>query len=264
MTVLNGNTPVIILCGGQGTRMKEETEFRPKPLVEIGGMPILWHIMKLYGHFGYKDFILPLGYKGYMIKDYFVNYEWMSNDFTLRLRSRDRIFHYNNEHAFEDWDVTFAETGITTNTGGRIKKVQRYVGGQRFLATYGDGVGDVDIEDLVRFHEANNAIATITGVHPLSTYGVLDVDDDRMVRGFKEKPRLEGWINAGFFVFEPEIFDYLDDDCILEQDPMRKLAAEKKLAVYFHDGFWKSMDTFKDAQTLNSMWDKGDRPWVIW
>lgn len=256
---------MVILCGGQGTRLKEETEFRPKPLVEVGGRPILWHIMRLYYHHGFRNFVLPLGYKGNMIKDYFANYEWMSHDFTMRMKSRDRIFHYNsNAGEVEDWSITFSDTGINTNTGGRIKRVQRYIGDNRFLCTYGDGVGDVDMAKLLKFHEESKVIATITGVHPMSTYGVLDIDDGRYVRGFKEKPRLDGWINAGFFVFEPRIFDYLTDDCVLEQDPMRKLAEDGQLAVYFHDGFWKSMDTFKDSQTLNAIWDSGNAPWMVW
>lgn len=254
---------LVILCGGMGTRMKEETEFRPKPLVEIGEMPILWHIMKIYAYQGFTDFILPLGYKGNMIKDYFVNYEWMSNDFTLNLRSRDKNFHYR--HRLEDWNITFVETGLETNTGGRVKKIEKYITDDEFMLTYGDGVADISINELIKFHRSKNVIATLTGVHPSSTYGVLDFKDGGRVKGFKEKPRLDGWINAGFFVFNKRIFDYLDDNCVLEKKPMEKLAADGQLAVYLHNGFWKSMDTFKDQQILNKLWEEGDPPpWKIW
>lgn len=254
---------VVILCGGIGTRMKEETEFRPKPLVEIGRMPILWHIMKIYSHYGFNDFILPLGYKGDMIKDYFINYEWMSNDFTLNLRSRDRYFNY--KHKLEDWNLTFADTGLDTNTGGRVNKIKAYIQEDEFMLTYGDGVADINISELLKFHKSKNVIATLTGVHPLSTYGVLDFENEGMVKGFKEKPCLDGWVNAGFLVFNKRIFDYLDDSVVLEREPMERLAADKKLAVYLHHGFWKSMDTHKDQQILNRLWtENSSPPWKIW
>ncbi len=253
---------VVILCGGIGTRMKEETEYRPKPLVEIGRFPILWHIMKIYSHFGFNDFILPLGYKGNMIKDYFVNYEWMSNDFTLRTRSRDRIFHYS--HSLEDWTITFAETGLETNTGGRIKRIKKYINSNIFMATYGDGVSDVNILELLKYHKSHNCLATLTAVHPMSFYGVLDIDHNDIVKGFKEKPRLDGWINSGFFVFDKKIFEYLSDNDVLENEPLERLSADGQLAVYRHMGFWKSMDTFKDAQLLNELWESDDVPWKIW
>ena len=254
---------VVILCGGMGTRMKEETEFRPKPLVEIGGMPILWHIMKIYAHYGFTDFILPLGYRGYMIKEYFFNYEWMSNDITLNLRSRDRSFHY--KHKLEDWNITFVETGLETNTGGRVKKIEKYIQDDEFMLTYGDGVADVNINDLLKYHGSKNVIATLTGVHPYSTYGVIDFEDGGLIKGFKEKPHLDGWINAGFFVFNKKIFKYLDDNCVLEKEPMNKLAVEGQLAVFLHQGFWKSMDTFKDQQILNKLWAENSTPaWKVW
>lgn len=255
---------VIILCGGQGTRMKEETEYRPKPLVEIGGMPILWHIMKIYSHYGFNDFILPLGYKGHMIKDYFVNYEWMSNDFTLRMRSRDRICHYS--YPPEDWTITFADTGLETNTGGRIKRVQKYINNDIFMATYGDGVADINILKLLEFHKSHDCIATLTAVHPTSFYGVLDIDDNdnNIVKGFKEKPRLDGWINSGFFVFDREIFDYIGENDVFEKEPLERLSAEGQLNFYRHTGFWKSMDTFKDAMLLNTLWESNNVPWKIW
>jgi glucose-1-phosphate cytidylyltransferase len=262
--MLENNIKVVILCGGLGTRMKEETEYRPKPLVEIGGLPILWHIMKIYSHYGFDEFILPLGYKGNMIKDFFVNFEWMSNDFTLRMRSRDRICHYNQSQ--EDWTITFANTGIDTNTGGRIKRIAKYINNDDlFMVTYGDGVADINIAELLAFHKSHNCIATLTGVHPMSFYGVLEVDGNQnMVKGFREKPRLEGWINSGFFVFDKKIFDYVEKNDVLEKAPMEKLAADGQLAVYRHTGFWKSMDTFKDAQLLNELWDSDNPPWKIW
>jgi glucose-1-phosphate cytidylyltransferase len=255
-------TQVVILCGGLGTRLREETEYRPKPLVEIGGLPILWHIMKIYSYYGFNDFILPLGYKGSMIKDYFVNYEWMSHDFTLKTRSRDRIYHYSD--VLEDWNITFAHTGAETNTGGRIKKIEKYVRNDVFMATYGDGVADIDIKKLLEYHRSHDCIATLTAVHPMSFYGVLDIDGNDIVQGFKEKPRLEGWINSGFFVFDRKIFEYLGDNDVLEQEPLEKLSSEGQLAVYRHKGFWKSMDTYKDAQLLNKIWEQESPPWRIW
>jgi glucose-1-phosphate cytidylyltransferase len=259
----SGKMHVVILCGGMGTRMKEETEFRPKPLVEIGGMPIIWHIMKIYSHYGFNDFILPLGYKGEMIKDYFVNYEWMSNNFTLNIRSRDKLFYYKRK--LEDWNITFVETGIRTNTGGRVKKVESYIKGDEFMMTYGDGVSDIDIPRLLDFHRSKNVIATLTGVHPMSSYGVLDVEENGLVRSFKEKPSVEGWINAGFFVFNKKVFDYLDDNVVLEDEPLSNLAGDRQLAVYHHGGFWKSMDTHKDQQLLNKLWNETHSPqWKIW
>ena len=257
------STPVIILCGGAGTRMKEETEFRPKPLIEVGGMPIIWHIMKIYFHHGFNHFILPLGYKGNVIKDYFMNYEWMSNDFTLNLHSRDRHFHYKRK--LEDWNITFVDTGLQTNTGGRLKKSERFIREDEFMLTYGDGVGDVDIRALLAFHRSKGVIATLTAVHPMSSYGVLDVEDSGFLKGFKEKPRLDGLINAGFFVFNRRIFEYLDEDTVLEQEPMARLAADHQLAVFHHRGFWKSMDTYKDQQLLNQLWHEKNSPqWKVW
>jgi len=254
---------VVILCGGIGTRMKEETEFRPKPLVEIGGRPILWHIMKIYSYYGFNDFILPLGYRGNMIKDYFVNYEWVSHDFTLNLRSRNKNYHYGGK--LEDWNITFVDTGLETNTGGRVKRIEKFIQGDEFMLTYGDGVADIDIKALLKFHRYKNVISTLSSVHPLSSYGVLKIKDGDMVEGFKEKPNLEGWINAGFFVFNRKIFDYLEDNLVLEAKPLERLAAEKQLAVYSHHGFWKSMDTHKDHQLLEKLWRASSSPaWKIW
>jgi glucose-1-phosphate cytidylyltransferase len=253
---------VVILCGGKGTRMREETEFRPKPLVEIGNMPVLWHIMKIYSHYGFKEFILPLGYKGSMIKEYFMNFEWLANDFTLELgKGKGRITHH--VHALDDWTITFADTGLETNTGGRVKKIEKYIDGDEFFLTYGDAVADVDIPALLEFHRSMGKTITLTGIHPPSRFGVLEVTEG-LARTFREKPTLEGSVNGGFFVCNRKIFDYLDDECTFEQEPLRKLASEEQLAVYDHLGFWQCMDTFKEVESFNRDWAKGVRPWVVW
>ena len=251
---------VVILCGGIGTRLKEETEFKPKPLVEIGGLPILWHIMKHYSHYGYNDFILCLGYKGEMIKEYFLNYESMKSDFTLNLGRKGRMVHTQTQ---EDWNITFAETGDETQTGGRIKKIEKYIDGEFFLVTYGDGVSDIDINKLVEFHKEKGKIGTITGVHPWSKYGTVHIDENNIITEFREKPILKDIINGGFFVFNRKIFDYLTEDCMLEKEPFNKLASEKQLALFKYEGFWHCMDTYKDSLDLNKMWEKG-APWKTW
>lgn len=252
----------VILCGGMGTRLREQTEFMPKPLVEIGGMPILWHVMKIYSHYGVNDFVLCLGYKGNMIKDYFMDFEWMANDFTLHMNSKKDIT-IHEPHNLEDWTVTFADTGLETNTGGRVKRIEKYVGDEKFFCTYGDGVSNIDISTLLKHHESKGKTGTITAIHPMSRYGIIETEDG-MVTSFKEKPRLDGVINGGFFVFEKGIFDYLDDNSVLEQEPLKNLAKDGELAVYEHNNFWKCMDTFKDATELNSIWNSGDVPWRVW
>ncbi len=259
---------VVILCGGMGTRMREETEFKPKPLVHIGNKPILYHIMKIYSHYGFKDFILCLGYKGEMIKKYFLNYSYMNNDFTIDLSSKRGLTMLEGDgkqgsRDHEEWSVTLADTGLKTNTGGRIKRIEKYIGDEPFLATYGDSVGDVDIKKLIDHHKSKGRKATLTGVHPLSRWGVLEESKNSLITGFKEKPKLDGWVNAGFFVFEPSVFDYLDDDCVLEKEPLENIASDKQLSVYRHDGFWQCMDTFKDQNVLEEMWEK-DAPWRVW
>lgn len=254
---------VVILCGGMGTRLKEETEFRPKPMVEIGGRPILWHIMKIYSHSGFNSFILCLGYKGNIIKDYFLNYEYMNSDFTISLGSeKSTTIHDSYERI--DWKVTLAETGIETMTGGRIKKIQKYIEDDNFLATYGDGLADIDIEELITFHKRTGKIVTLTGFQPISRFGVIEVDDNSLVKRFREKPQSDGLISGGFFVFNRKIFDYLDENSILEQEPMMRLAEDRELAVYHHKGFWKSMDTYRDFLELNRMWENNDTPWKVW
>lgn len=259
--------PVVILCGGMGTRLREETAFKPKPLVEIGGMPILWHIMKWYYKFNIRKFILCLGYKGEMIRDYFLNYQWRRYDFKLRLRSGEKdIYDQDNQNhdEIEDWEIDFIDTGQDTNTGGRVAYVKPFIHSDTFFMTYGDGVSDVDIEDTYRFHREKGKVATLTGLHPLSKYGQIRVDEQSIVKSFTEKPRLADLINGGFFVFEKSIFDYITDDYILEKEPFESLAKDRQIALYQHHGFWHAMDTYKDAIILNEIWNRPNCPWRYW
>ncbi len=253
----------VILCGGLGTRLREETEYHPKPLVKIGNMPILWHIMKIYSHYGIKEFILSLGYKGEMIKEFFVNYKYFHNDFSLNLKTHKANIMSDGEK-IENWNIVFADTGIETSTGGRITRVKKYTKDNEplFLATYGDGVANVNIRKLIEFHRRNNKIATLTAVHPVSKYGVIEIKGS-LARSFAQKPSLEGYINGGFFVFKKDVFDYLDDEMMLE-DVFPLLAKENQLAVYQHNDFWHCMDTYKDYQVLNKMWETGKAEWKIW
>lgn len=258
---------VVILCGGKGTRLREETEFRPKPMVPIGNRPILWHIMKIYAAHGHRDFILCLGYKGDMIKDFFRNYQWHTCDATISLgKGKDVTF--NNRHAEEDWRVTLAETGENSMTAYRIRRIKQYVGKDRtFLLTYGDGVGDIDLGAAIRQHKRSGAVCTITAVHPPGRFGELSLDGGRKVTGFNEKPQTEGgYINGGFMVCDRRLFDYLPDDpaLMLEQQPMKDLTRDGMLGAYLHDGFWQPMDTFQEFTLLNRLWEGGDAPWKVW
>jgi len=256
---------VVILCGGRGTRLKEETEFRPKPLVRIGNKPVLWHIMKIYAHYGFKDFILCLGYKGDMIKEYFLNYEIMNSDFTIQLGNRNNIQFHSN-HQEEDWSVTLADTGEKAETGARIKRIEKYIDSDLFMVTYGDGVANLNIKELLKFHKAHRKIGTMTGVHPSSRFGELVIKDNRVVE-FNEKPQVkEGLINGGFFVFNKEFFNYLkeDDNCYLERQPLEKLAKEGELMVYPLDGFWQCVDTYRELEVLNNLWKFPNPPWKVW
>jgi glucose-1-phosphate cytidylyltransferase len=254
----------VILCGGQGTRLREETEYRPKPLVEVGGKPILWHIMKTYAYYGFHDFVLCLGYRGNMIKEYFLNYEAMNNDFTICLGKQSHI-EFNDSHNEQGFCVTLADTGQEVMTGGRIKRVQKYVDSDTFLVTYGDGVSDVNIADLVAFHKSHGKIATVTTVRPYSRFGILEAASDGRVVEFKEKPRMDGWASAGYLVFDRQLFDYLEgDDCILEREPLQRLAAEGQLMAYRHDGFFFAMDTYREYLYLNELWQSGKAPWRVW
>jgi glucose-1-phosphate cytidylyltransferase len=254
----------IILCGGQGTRLREETEYRPKPMVEIGGRPVLWHIMKLYAHQGFRDFVLCLGYKGNMIKEYFLNYEAMNNDFTVCLGEKNSL-DFHGAHGEQDYVVTLADTGADAMTGARVKAVERYVGDDTFMVTYGDGLSDVDIRDVVRFHRAHGRLATVTTMRPYSRFGMLELGHDGRVTAFTEKPQADGWASAGFFVFDRRVFDYLDPDpsCILEREPLERLAAKGELVAYKHDGFFYAMDTYREYLHLNELWAKGEAPWAL-
>jgi glucose-1-phosphate cytidylyltransferase len=256
---------VVILCGGQGTRLREETEYRPKPMVDVGGRPILWHIMKLYAHFGLREFVLCLGYRGSMIKEYFLNYEAMNNDFTISLGRRNQIS-YHDYHKEQDFQVTLADTGLDSMTGSRLARISRYIDGDTFLVTYGDGVSDVNIDALVDYHYSHGRIATVTTVRPTSRFGVLELDGHGFVNGFAEKPQTSGWVNAGFFVFNKRIFEYLDDEssCILEQRPLERLAEEGQLMAYQHEGFFYAMDTYREYLQLNELWNSGNAPWALW
>lgn len=253
----------VILAGGLGTRLREETEFRPKPMVDVGGRPIIWHIMKLLAHGGITDFVVCAGYRGEVIRDYFLNYEARMNDFTVHLGKRNSI-EYHGHHPEADWQVTVADTGAETMTGGRVKRVERYVAGERVLVTYGDGLADVDVPALLAFHEAHGRLATVTTVRPLSRFGVMDLRPDGQVEHFREKPVTDDYVNAGFFVFEPQVFDYLDEHCILEQAPLEQLASIGQLMAYRHEGFWQPMDTYREYTMLNEMWSAGKAPWKVW
>jgi len=256
---------VVILCGGQGTRLREETEYRPKPLVEVGGRPILWHIMKLYAYHGFRDFVLCLGYRGNMIKEYFLNYEAMNNDFMICLGEKHEIS-YRGAHDEQDYRVILADTGLESMTGTRVKRIERYITDDLFLVTYGDGLSDVDISKLVQFHQAHGRLATMTTVRPTSRFGVIDLNAEGRVLDFAEKPQLAGWVNAGFFVFNRAVFEYLncEPDCILEREPLERLAQEDQLMAYRHDGFFFAMDTYREYLYLNELWNNKQAPWRVW
>jgi len=252
----------VILCGGLGTRLREETDFRPKPMVEIGGRPILWHIMKIYSDYGISDFVLCLGYKGDVIRDYFYNYEMRNSDATITLGSRNIEIH-NSRHKESGWRITLAETGERTLTGGRLKRVDQFLKGEQFMVTYGDGVADLDIRTLLTYHNAQGKLGTVTAVHPSSRFGELSIENG-LVKVFREKPQVhEGWINGGFFVFQKNVLDLISgDDESLEQGLLEKLASMKELAVYQHKGFWQCMDTYREMELLNEMWRSGKAPWA--
>jgi len=256
---------VVILCGGLGTRLREETEFRPKPMVNIGSRPILWHIMKYYSRFGYQDFVLALGYKSEMIKNYFCHYELMNNDVTIQLGKPEQMC-IHQMHGESGWTITLANTGEMTLKGARLKKVEKYLSDEMFMMSYGDGVADVDIHALLRFHLFHGKLATVTGINPASRFGELKTEDDRVV-AFSEKPQDgQGLINGGFFVFNKSIFNYLSDDdlCDLEVGPLEQIAKEGQLMVYRHRGFWACMDTLRDMEYLNTLWHGGNAKWKIW
>lgn len=255
--------PVVLLAGGLGTRMREETEYKPKPMVDVGGRPVIWHIMKNLSQQGVQEFIVCAGYKKEIIKEFFLNYRALTNDFTISLNELSaQVIH--DAGVAEDWEVTVSDTGEFTQTGGRVKRIQSYVGNRRFLVTYGDGLADIDLTQLMKFHESHGRMATISTVRPTSRFGVMDISKTGRVEKFREKPRVEDWINIGFFIFEPEIFDYLNRDCVLEQEPLMELARLGELYAYQHPGFWQPMDTFRESQMLNEMWSNNDAPWKNW
>lgn len=255
---------VVLLAGGFGTRLSEETVLKPKPMVEIGGMPILWHIMKIYSAHGYNDFIVCLGYKGYLIKEYFANYFLHKSDVTIDLA--DNSIKVLDSQA-EPWKITLVDTGTESMTGGRIKRIQQYINNETFMLTYGDGVGNINIKELADYHKAHGKHCTVTSVQPSGRFGALNILEDSTVHSFTEKPRGDGaWINGGFFVCEPEIFDHIKDGdkTVWEQAPMEQIANSGQMCAYKHSGFWRPMDTLKDMHDLNNMWNTNSAPWKMW
>jgi len=255
----------VILAGGFGTRLSEETDLRPKPMVEIGSKPILWHIMKTYSSHGINDFVILLGYKGYYIKEYFANYFLHQSDVTINLSNNEMEIHSNQS---EPWKVTLVDTGLNSMTGARVKKAKQYIDNEPFLLTYGDGVGDIDIQKTLDFHKQHGKLLTMTSAQPDGRFGALDIDQKtNQVREFQEKPKGDGsWINAGYFICQPEVLDYIDDsdDVIFEQDPLKNLAKDGQIYTYKHDGFWMPMDTLRDKIELNKLWKDGSAPWKVW
>jgi glucose-1-phosphate cytidylyltransferase len=261
----NADLPVVILCGGQGTRLREVTERVPKPLVEVGGKPLLWHLMKVYGEQGFRRFVLCLGYKGFQIKDYFLHYREHLDDFTLQL-SGDHEPRFHGCVADEDWTVTCIDTGELTGTGGRLRLVREFVDTDEFMFTYGDGIGDIDLRALLDRHRSNGLVGTVTGVHPTSRYGEMRVEASSVLE-FNEKPtHANGYVSGGFFALRREIFNYLGDDLgqMFEAEPLQKLARDGQLAMHCHDGYWLGMDTYRDWEELNRLWLEGTAPWKVW
>lgn len=256
---------VVILCGGRGSRLGEEPEYQPKPMVRIGGKPILWHIMKIYAHYGFKDFVLCLGYKGELIKEYFLNYDILNNDFTIKFGQEKTITMHNTLQE-SGWGITLADTGNNALKGARLKRIEKYIPDDVFMVTYGDGVADIDIKKLLDFHNRHGKIATVTGVRPPSLFGELQVKDNRALL-FSEKPQTSaGLISGGFFVFNRKLFDYLtdDDNCDFERGPLEKIASNGELMVYIHDGPWECMDTYRDVEYLNRLWQNNQAFWKVW
>jgi len=254
---------VVILAGGFGTRLSEETDIKPKPMIEIGEKPILWHIIKIYSYYGFNDFIICLGYKGYIIKEYFSNYFLHQSDVTMDLEKNSMEIHQSKA---EPWKITLVDTGLNTMTGGRIKRVQKYINDETFMLTYGDGVGSINISELFEFHKKHNKFATVTAVQPSGRFGALNLDKQANVLAFQEKPKGDNaWINGGFFVLEPQIFDYIEcDETWWEREPMERLTKEGQLSAFFHKGFWHPMDTLRDKNYLEQLWKSGHAPWKIW
>lgn len=255
---------VVILAGGLGTRISEESHLKPKPMIEVGDAPILWHIMKYYSSYGFNEFIICCGYKGYVIKEYFADYYLHRSDITFDFSDNNKMIVHNN--VAEPWKVTVIDTGLNTMTGGRLKRIQKYVGNETCMMTYGDGVSDVDLDALLKFHREHGKAATLTAIQPGGRFGVLDIDDSQTVRQFSEKAKEDGgWINAGFMVLEPEAFSYIEgDQTYFEKEPLENMAQDGNLAAYRHEGFWKCMDTMRDKGMLDELWNKGNAPWKRW
>lgn len=254
--------PVVIFCGGTGTRMKEETEFRPKPMVSLGGKPILWHIMKIYSHYGFNRFIIALGYKGDYIKDYFINQDYFENDFSLQTKSGKKILHKNTRRKKDDFHITFVDTGLETLTGERLLRVKKYINNDTFMVTYGDGVSNININDLLKFHKGHKLVGTITGVHPKSKWGLIVSDKNSIVKKFQQKPKLNQYVNGGFMVFKKEFLKYLRPRQTIEE-ALEDLIRDKQLSVFIHEGFWSAMDTYQDVENMNRQWRK-DPLWKVW
>lgn len=257
---------VVILCGGKGTRLREETEYRPKPMVPIGDFPILWHIMKIYSHFGFKDFILCVGYKGHMIREYFRNYRWNTGDVTLQLGRESKVV-FHDEHDEDDWTVTIAETGLESLTASRIQKVQKYLNpNEPFMLTYGDGLSDIDLNALLESHLNSSKVCTISAVHPAGRFGGISIEDDGIVSNFEEKPLKEkAYINGGFMVCDPKIFNYFShSNEMFEERPINQIVSDNNLNAYCHEGWWCPMDTFRESVLLNEIWGKNQAPWKVW
>lgn len=255
---------VVILAGGLGTRISEESHLKPKPMIEVGDAPILWHIMKYYSSYGFNEFIICCGYKGYVIKEYFADYYLHRSDITFDFSDNNKMIVHNN--VAEPWKVTVIDTGLNTMTGGRLKRIQKYVGNETCMMTYGDGVSDVNLDALLKFHREHGKAATLTAIQPGGRFGVLDIDDSQAVRQFSEKAKEDGgWINAGFMVLEPEAFSYIEgDQTYFEKEPLENMAKDGNLAAYRHEGFWKCMDTMRDKGMLDELWNKGNAPWKCW
>jgi glucose-1-phosphate cytidylyltransferase len=256
---------VVIFAGGIGTRISEESHLRPKPMIEIGGKPILWHIMKIYEKYGHNEFVVCLGYKGYMIKEYFMNYFIHNSDVTFDLKNNQVEVHKSNTESFK---ITLVDTGYSTKTAGRLKRVQKHLENETFMLTYGDGVSDIDLNKLLEFHKSHGKVATVTAIQPAGRFGSLEIQEDFTVTKFIEKPKGDGfWINAGFFVLNPKVFDYIDeksDDIMWEDEPLEKLASKGELGAYKHNGFWKCMDALRDKIELEELWETGNAKWKIW
>ena len=255
---------VVILCGGKGTRLREQTESVPKPLVEVGGMPILWHLMKIYAHYGFHDFVLCLGYKGEMIKEFFAEWRpWRNGDFVLEFAGGEARVTSKLDQ-LDGWTIRFAETGDETNTGGRLKRVEPYIHTSPFFVTYADGLSDIDLTSLLKFHESKGTVGTMTCVMPRSQFGIVEIDDEDRILRYDEKPVMREWVSGGFFVFDRRIFSYLGEDDVLEKEPFDRLARDRQFSAYRFKGFWACMDTYKDTQMLNDLWRSGRAPWRVW